>query len=349
MSGGVDSSVAAALLVEQGYQVIGIMLRLWTEPGVNSINRCCSPESMAQARRVSAQLGIPFYAIDAQEVFYNQVVDYFIDGYTQGITPNPCLQCNRHIRWEFLLNHALASGSEFMATGHYARLRQDDSRIQLLKGIDQDKDQSYVLHVLSQDQLSKAVFPLGEYTKSEVRQLARDFDLPVAERPESQDLCFIGDGDYRDFLERNSNQEANRGLILSSKGETLGTHQGLVNYTIGQRRGLGISSAIPMYVLEKDQAKNTLIVGEREKLGRDKLWAENVNWVSIDTPTVPIKAQVKIRYKSNEKSASIIPIDAETVLVKFDRNLNGITPGQAAVFYQEDICLGGGIIYASEY
>jgi tRNA-specific 2-thiouridylase len=328
MSGGVDSSVAAALLVEQGYQVIGIMLRLWSEPGKNQVNRCCSPEAMAQAKRVSAQ--------------------YFIDGYTQGITPNPCLRCNRHIRWEFLLNHALAFGSEFMATGHFARLRQDDSRILLLKAIDQEKDQSYVLHVLNQDQLSKAVFPIGEYSKPEVRQLARDFNLPVSERPESQDLCFIGNGDYRDFLDRNSQQEANDGLILNSKGETLGTHHGLANYTIGQRRGLGISSPVPMYVLDKDSTSNSLIIGEREKLGRNRLWAENVNWVSIDTPANPINAQVKIRYKSSDEPASIIPIDGDRVKVNFERHLNGITPGQAAVFYQEDICLGGGIIYASE-
>jgi tRNA-specific 2-thiouridylase len=348
MSGGVDSSVAAALLVEEGYEVIGIMLRLWSEPGTNNINRCCSPEAMAQAKRVSAQLGIPFYAIDAQEVFYNQVVDYFIDGYTQGITPNPCLRCNRHIRWEFLLDHALAFGADFMATGHYARLMQVDSRIQLLKAVDQDKDQSYVLHVLSQDQLAKAVFPLGEYSKTEVRQLARKFDLPVADRPESQDLCFLGDGDYREFLERNSIQSVNGGLILSSKGETLGTHQGLANYTIGQRKGLGISSAVPMYVLEKDQVSNTLIVGERDQLDQDKLLAENVNWVSIDPPTDTFEAQVKIRYKAREESAGINPISAETVTVKFDRKIKGITPGQAAVFYQDDLCLGGGIIYASE-
>jgi tRNA-specific 2-thiouridylase len=348
MSGGVDSSVAAAILVDQGYDVIGMMLRLWSEPGTDSVNRCCSPEAMAQARRVSAQLGIPFYAIDAQDVFFNQVVDFFIEGYTQGITPNPCIRCNRHIRWGFLLNHALAFGSDFMATGHYARLRHNNSRIQLLKAVDREKAQSYVLHVLNQDQLAKAVFPLGEYSKSEVRQLARNFNLPVADRPESQDLCFISQGDYREFLQRNSTQTANGGLILNTEGETLGYHQGLMNYTIGQRRGLGISSPIPMYVLEKDQASNTLIIGEREHLGRDTLLAEDVNWVSIGLPADPFQAQVKIRYKSSEEPASIYPIDVGKVKIKFDRKINGITPGQAAVFYQDEICIGGGIIYASE-
>jgi tRNA-specific 2-thiouridylase len=347
MSGGVDSSVAAALLVEQGYEVIGMMLRLWSEPGTQSVNRCCSPEAMAQAKRVCAQLGIPFYAIDAQDVFYNQVVEYFIEGYTQGVTPNPCLQCNRHIRWEFLLNHALAFGSQFMATGHYARLRKDSNRIQLLKAVDEGKDQSYVLHVLNQDQLSKAVFPLGNYSKTEVRQLAKQFDLPVADRPESQDLCFLGDGDYREFLTRNSNQEVNGGFIISPDGETLGTHEGLANYTIGQRRGLGISSSAPLYVLEKDLEKNALIVGSKDDLDQRILWANNVNWVSIDPPMSPIQAQVKIRYQSSEEPAIVNPTQDESVEVKFDRKIKGITPGQAAVFYRDEICIGGGIIYAT--
>ncbi len=348
MSGGVDSSVAAALLVEQGYDVIGMMLRLWSEPGRKSINRCCSPEAMAQARRVAAQLDIPFYAIDAQDVFYKQVVEHFIEDYTQGITPNPCLRCNRHIRWEFLLEHALAFGADFMATGHYARLKQEQSRIHLMKAIDRDKDQSYVLHVLNQDKLAKAVFPLGEYTKSEVRQMAREFNLPVADRPESQDLCFIGEGDYREFLDRNSNRSVNGGLILNSDGERLGNHDGLLNYTIGQRRGLGISASVPMYVLEKNMADNTLIVGERELLGRKTLWAEEVNWVSIDPPDTPFKAQVKIRYKSQEQPALIHPIGNDKIEVEFDYKINGITPGQAAVIYRDEICLGGGIIYATQ-
>jgi len=348
MSGGVDSSVAAALLVEQGYEVLGIMLRLWSEPGSESTNRCCTPDAMAQAKRVCAQLGIPFYTIDAQDVFYNQVVEYFVDGYTQGITPNPCLRCNRHIRWEFLLNHALAFGSQFMATGHYARLSTGSNRIQLMKAVDEGKDQSYVLHVLNQEQLSKAVFPLGDYSKSEIRQLARELELPVADRPESQDLCFLGDGDYREFLGRNSKQNQPGGLILNSQGEFLGNHDGLARYTIGQRRGLGLSSPIPLYVLEKDQSRDVLIVGSKDDLDREKLFANGVNWVSIEPPRNPIQAKVKIRYKSNDESATIYPTQSESVEVKFDQKVKGITPGQAAVFYQDDICLGGGIIYASE-
>lgn len=235
-----------------------------------------------------------------------------------------------------------------MATGHYARLRHEGSRIHLLKAVDKDKDQSYVLHVLNQEKLGKAIFPLGAYTKKEVREIASDINLPVADRPESQDLCFIGDGDYRQFLERNSTLGVGGGPILNHSGETLGTHSGLENFTIGQRRGLGISSPIPMYVLEKDSSTNTLIVGEQELLGRDTLFAENVNWVSIESPKEALPAKVKIRYKSSEETASVIPVDAETVKVQFDSKINGITPGQAAVFYQDEICLGGGIIYASE-
>lgn len=348
MSGGVDSSVAAALLVEQGYDVIGMMLRLWSEPGTGSINRCCSPDAMAQARRVAAQLDIPFYVIDAQDVFYNQVVLPFIDGYTQGITPNPCLRCNRHIRWEFLYNHAQAFGAQFMATGHYARVRHDSDRFQLVKAMDASKDQSYVLHVLGQEKLSRALFPLGEFSKSEVRDIARRFNLPIAERPESQDLCFIGNGDYREFLRRHSNQEFSEGEIRNSRGEILGRHSGLAMYTIGQRRGLGLSSSIPLYVIEKNQRKNVLIVGSKVELDQERLRAKKVNWVSIKPPKKPIHAHVKIRYKSSEEPAWITSMEGGSVEVEFVNKIKGITPGQAAVFYDDDICLGGGIIETSQ-
>ena len=348
MSGGVDSSVAAALLVDQGFEVIGMMLRLWSEPGTGNKNRCCTPDAMAQARRVAAQLGIPFYAIDAQEPFYHQVVQYFIDGYTQGITPNPCLVCNRHIRWEFLLNHALAFGAQYMTTGHYARLREVSGRIQLLKAVDKSKDQSYVLHVLNREQLSRALFPLGEYSKKEVRQLAQQFNLPVADRPESQDLCFLGESDYRDFLKRNSLQNNNSGLVKNNNGEILGEHDGLAMYTIGQRRGLGLSSPEPLYVLDKDTLSNDLIVGTKEELKQHKLSVRDLNWISIETPIKPIRAQVKIRYKSSEEWAEITPGENGYAEVHFDHKIMGITPGQAAVFYDQEICIGGGIIQAPE-
>lgn len=348
MSGGVDSSVAAALLQEQGYEVTGMMMRLWSEPGTQESNRCCTPDAMALARRVSARLGIPFYAVDAQEIFHDRVVGYFLEGYTQSVTPNPCLACNRHIRWDFLLQRALASGADFMATGHYARsIKTDQGAHQLLRGVDLAKDQSYVLHVLGQDQLSHALFPLGDYTKAEARQLARRFNLPVADRSESQDLCFLAGGDYRSFLQRHAPQAGKPGPIVNRAGERIGEHQGLPFYTIGQRKGLGIAASQPLYVLEKDGLNNTLIVGVKGELGQQELLAVGVNWISGQGPTGPIQANIKIRYKAEEALGRITPIQPDRAHVRFDRPLRDITPGQAAVFYDGEVCLGGGIIRAS--
>lgn len=345
MSGGVDSSVAAALLVEQGYEVIGLMLRLWSEPGAETTNRCCTPDAMALARRVSAFLGIPFYAVDAQRPFFQTVVRYFNDGYAQGETPNPCLTCNRSIRWDLLFNRALALGAEYMATGHYARLQENnDGRIELLRAKDLTKDQSYILHVLNQTQLSHTIFPIGNFEKTKVRQLARQFDLPVADRADSQDLCFLGSGDYRQFLRRNNPTVQNPGLILNQEGDILGEHQGLAFYTIGQRKGLGINSTTPLYVLDKDLGRNALIIGKFDELGKTSLTARDVNWISGFQPVQPIRAQVKIRYKARDAWAIVSPLANNQVHVQFDEPVRDITPGQAAVFYNECVCLGGGII-----
>jgi tRNA-specific 2-thiouridylase len=344
MSGGVDSSVAAALLQQQGYTVIGMMMRLWSEPGSETANRCCTPDAMALARRVAARLSIPFYAVDAQQIFRDTVVEYFLEGYIRGETPNPCLACNRHIRWEFLLKHALALGADYLATGHYARLRTVEGKIQLLKGLDEKKDQSYVLSVLTQEKLRHALFPLGEYIKPQVRQLARDFDLPVAERSDSQDLCFLGDGDYRQFLLRHAPQVQTPGPILTRAGQPVGEHGGLAFYTIGQRKGLNVASPVPLYVLEKDLARNALIVGEAAELGGQALTAVQVQWVSGEAPAMPLRASVKIRYKAIETPGIITPLDEGRVRVAFDQPLRDITPGQAVVFYEGDVCLGGGLI-----
>jgi tRNA-uridine 2-sulfurtransferase len=346
MSGGVDSSVAAALLVKQGYEVIGIMMRLWSEPGKHTDNRCCTPDAMASARRVAARLDIPFYAVDAQEIFFSKVVNYFMEGYIQGNTPNPCLECNRYVRWEFLLNRARALGADAMATGHYARLAKDSQgRIQLLRAVDAAKDQSYVLHVLGQEQLAQAIFPLGEYSKPQVRQMAREFNIPSAERADSQDLCFLGDGDYRSFITRHAREQVERpGPINNRAGQEIGRHQGLAFYTIGQRKGLGIASTQPLYVLQKDLHKNVLIVGGKDELGQRELLAERVNWISGEAPPDRIRAQVKIRYKSREAWANVTPMQDDLVHVRFDEPLRDITPGQATVFYQDEVCLGGGVI-----
>lgn len=346
MSGGVDSSVAAALLVQQGYDVVGLMLRLWSEPDQEQHNRCCTPDSMSQARRVAAILGIPFYTLDAKEVFRSTVVQGFIDGYASGITPNPCLVCNKNIRWGFLLDHALELGARWFATGHYARLRRDtNNQVCILRAIDTAKDQSYVLHSLNQDQLAYTVFPLGEHTKTDVRELARKFNLPVAKRPDSQDLCFLGDSDYRAFIRRNAPDLSQNGPIYNSAGLKIGIHQGLAYYTIGQRKGLGLASQIPLYVINKDTNQNALIVGSIDELGQSDFFVDKVNWINQKPGNQKsIHAQVKIRYKAAEVSCLITPRSSERVYVELSTPVRDITPGQAAVFYDGDLLLGGGII-----
>ncbi len=345
MSGGVDSSVAAALLKQQGYDVTGMMLRLWSEPGKEDSNRCCTPDSMAQARRVAGILDIPFYVIDAKEVFKETVVQYFLDGYARGETPNPCLLCNRQIRWTFLLNHALALGAEYMATGHYVRIqRAEDGKHNLLRAIDHSKDQSYVLHVLTQDKLARALFPVGEYPKPEIRRLAADFGLPTASRADSQDLCFLAGEDYRGFLQRNAAEMLKPGEIVMRDGKVIGQHSGLANYTIGQRKGLGVASAVPLFVLTKNSSSNALVVGTQDELGVTEIIARDVNWMDGDTPNEPFRAEVKIRYTAKEVEALVSPMEGNQASVKFDAPVRDATAGQAAVFYQGEVMLGGGII-----
>ena len=344
MSGGVDSSVAAALLKEQGYDVIGMMLRLWSEPGKEESNRCCTPDSMAQARRVAARLDIPFYVVDAKDVFHDTVVQYFLDGYGRGETPNPCLVCNRQIRWTFLLDHALALGADFMATGHYVRKQTTNNIHYLLRAVDRKKDQSYVLHVLTQEKLARALFPVGDYPKPEIRAIAEKHGLPTATRKDSQDLCFLAGEDYRNFLQRHAAEMLKPGEIVTREGRSLGEHTGLANYTIGQRKGLGVASPIPLYVLGKNAASNTLLVGTLEELGSRELIARDVNWVSGQEPQEPFRAEVKIRYTAREAWAQVTPLEGGQVKVQVEAPQRDITAGQAAVFFQGDVLLGGGII-----
>ena len=345
MSGGVDSSVAAALLKQQGYDVVGMMLRLWSEPGKEDSNRCCTPDSMAQARRVAAKLDIPFYVVDAKNVFRETVVQYFLDGYARGETPNPCLLCNRQIRWTFLLDHALALGADFMATGHYARTQKAESgKVKLLRAVDETKDQSYVLHVLTQEKLQRALFPVGDYPKAEIRQIADSFGLPTASRADSQDLCFLAGDDYRNFLARNAPQILQPGDIITREGRVVGRHNGLANYTIGQRKGLGVASPVPLYVLGKDAAQNAVIVGAEDELGTRELIAKDVNWLSGDAPSAPLRAMVKIRYTARAVPAEVTPLNGGQAKVEFEAPARDVTAGQAAVFYVGEEVLGGGII-----
>lgn len=347
MSGGVDSSVAGALLKEQGYEVIGMMMRLWSEPGKEESNRCCTPDSMAMARRVAAKLDIPFYVIDAKDVFREKVVQYFLEGYAAGGTPNPCLLCNRQIRWTYLLDHALAMGVDFMATGHYARKQTNEMGFhELMRAIDPLKDQSYVLHVLTQEKLQNALFPVGEYSKAEIRQMAEKHGLPVHKRPDSQDLCFLAGEDYRDFIQRNDPNMLIPGVITRQDGQIVGEHNGLANYTIGQRKGLGVPSPVPLYVLKKDAVTNRLIIGEADELGTGSLQAKEINWISGSPPHEPFRAKIKIRYTAKEAPGVVIPLNhGQEVQVQFDAPQRDVTPGQAAVFYVGDVVYGGGIIH----
>jgi tRNA-specific 2-thiouridylase len=344
MSGGVDSSVAAALLAEQGYDVSGLMLGLWADPDAEFENRCCASNAVALARRVADQLAIPFHRIDAAELFRREVVVPMIADYSRGRTPNPCLRCNRAIRWGFLMRHALALGADYLATGHYARIRRAQDAFELLRGVDPSKDQSYVLASLGQEDLARTLFPLGGMAKTEVREQARRLRLPVAERPDSQDLCFVPGGDYRRFLKKYAPEIFQPGPILTRDGKTLGEHQGLPAYTIGQRKGIWVSSPRPLYALEIDPARNALIVGPVEELGRGSLRTEQASWVQGAPPAKAFRAAVKIRYTSREQPAAAAVEETGGVLVKFDRPQRDITPGQSAVFYNEEICLGTAVI-----
>ncbi|NOX63437.1 MAG: tRNA 2-thiouridine(34) synthase MnmA [Chloroflexi bacterium] len=349
MSGGVDSSVAAARLVEAGYRVIGVMMRLWSEVerGQGSENRCCTLEAREEARRIAAYLDIPFYLINVEQIFKRQVVDYFIQGYLSGVTPNPCLACNRTIRFDYLLNYARALGADYLATGHYARVRATPSGFQLLRGVDKAKDQSYVLSVLGQKELRHLTFPVGDLTKAEVREMARKYGLEVATKAESQDLCFLADGDYRRFLQDWANGAIKPGPIVDVKGRVLGEHRGLPFYTIGQRKGLGVSSRERLFVISLEPESNTLVVGPAQYLGRDRLIAGQMNWISGEAPAEPFECTVKIRYRARDRAARVIPLAADRVEVRFAEPVRDITPGQAAVFYQGEVCLGGGLIERS--
>ena len=344
MSGGVDSSVAAALLKAQGYDVVGLMLKLWSAGESGRANRCCTPADVDAARAIANQLEIPFYLINIADSFRATVVDYFIDEYIAGRTPNPCLMCNRHIRYELLLNKALNLGAQYLATGHYARVREVEGQYQLLRGVDVKKDQSYVLSVLGQNELAHALWPLGELNKSQVRELARQFNLPVAEKTESQDLCFLADGDYRDFLRQYAPDGSIRpGEIRDTSGKVLGQHQGLPFYTIGQRKGLGLAAGEPLYVLALMADENAVIVGPQAELGRKECTARAMHYVGSVPPIEPFRATAKIRYKARE-AAVIVQPQGSSAHIEFDEVQRDITPGQGLVLFDGEIVIGQGFI-----
>lgn len=353
MSGGVDSSVAAALLVEQGYEVVGIMLRLWSEPPrpvlgsevEAATNRCCSAESVHEAASVADRLGIRFYAISAETLFKQRVVDGWIQGYAAGLTPNPCLNCNRHIRFGYLLEYARSLGASYLATGHYARLRRSsEGCVELWRGVDRAKDQSYVLSVLGQAELESVLFPVGSYTKPQVRALAAERGLPAASRVDSQDLCFVASGDYRRFLGEYAPEAVLPGPILDTGGRQMGEHRGLPFYTIGQRGGLGIAAGRPLYVLRLDVERNALIVGGAEELGSTAFRTGPANWVTGVPDDGRFEAEVQIRYRGQPVAAAVNVLADGSAMIEVRTPLRDVTPGQAAVFYRGEKCLGSGLI-----
>lgn len=346
MSGGVDSSVAAALLAEAGHDAVGISMRLYSTPQENYSKSCCSPDDLFDARTVASSLDIPFYVANYQEVFRERVIDYFVDEYRRGRTPNPCVACNNHLKFDILLKRSLALGSKFLATGHYARIDRSGERPILKKGLDETKDQSYFLFGIPREALDRIIFPLGGLEKDEVRGEAHRLELETADKPDSHEICFVAGGDYKDFVaEKLAQEEQTPGVLKHVDGTVLGEHDGIHNFTIGQRRGLGISYHEPLYVQAIRPDDGTVVVGPDHDVSSRGLVAERCNWLSFERPVGPMECQVKIRYRSEAVPALVtVGADAETAFVEFEEPQRAVTPGQAAVFYRGDEVLGGGWI-----
>ena len=357
MSGGVDSSLAAFLLHQEGYQVAGISMKLWDFGEVGGDHhpdgKCCSLESLNDARAVCQNMGIPHYVVDMRDDFRDEVISDFVAEYLRGRTPNPCIVCNTKIKWHSLWKKADSLGASFLSTGHYARIRYDEGvkRFLLLKGVDSSRDQSYALWGLSQEDLKRTLFPLGDMTKKEVRTLAGEHNLKVAEREESQEICFVTDDDYPRFIKEWKEEKGSYpdgriapGPILNLEGEKLGEHKGIPFYTVGQRRGLGIAAAKPLYVLRIEPEENAIYVGENQELLRSSFVVKGVNWIALDDLVKETECEIKIRYQHIPQKGTIYPLTQDEVMVKFSRPERAITPGQSAVFYQGDVVVGGGVI-----
>lgn len=347
LSGGVDSSAAAALLLEQGYEVVGITLKLWPQDcALRADDECCGPQAVADARAVCHKLGIPYYVLNEAEEFQTKVIRYFTAEYKAGRTPNPCVMCNQTLKFGRLIDRADQLGARYVATGHFARLERSPhtARILLRRGRDPHKDQSYFLFSLRQDQLARALFPLGEKTKADSRAVARQCQLTTADKQESMEICFVPDNDYGKFLRQAELAQPHGGEIVNLDGQVLGRHEGIEFYTIGQRRGLRLSSPKPLYVLELDAARNRVVVGDQSALARDQFEVERCNWIALDRPPKTLEATVKIRYHHPGTMATVTPLEGGKASVKLETPQRAVTPGQAAVFYQEDLVLGGGWI-----
>ena len=349
MSGGVDSSAAAALLLDQGYDVIGITLKLWPQDCVSRAeDKCCGPQAVMDARSVSHRLGIPYYLVDEADDFQKQVIQYFAEEYKAGRTPNPCVMCNEKLKFGTLINRARQLGAEYVATGHFARIEKnaETGRYLLKKGKDTRKDQSYFLFSLKQEQLARSIFPLGELTKNDTREIARESHLKTAEKEESMEICFVPDKDYGKFLQQAKLMQKHKGEIVDVHGRVLGEHDGIEFYTIGQRKGLGISSPRPLYVVELDAANNRVIVGDESQLDRDEFSVERCNWIAFETPPEEFEATIKIRYNHPGARGMVRSEPNGSAKIKLHSPQRAITPGQACVFYDDDLVIGGGWIGA---
>ncbi len=349
MSGGVDSSVAAALLLDAGYDVIGVTLQIWPDVCKEKMDQeggCCSASAVDDARRIANSLGIPYYVLNFKDTFQKKVIDYFKDEYFKGSTPNPCIACNRYVKFGNMLEKAQSMGIEYVATGHYARIKFDSNsgRYLLRKSVTEKKDQTYALYNLDQNQLSKTLFPIGDYSKDRVREIAKELGFSLFSKPDSQEICFIDDNDYGRFIRENSNKKIIPGNFLDKNGIILGKHQGIVNYTIGQRKGLGITFGKPMFVVDIDPVGNNVILGDNADVFSSSLIANDLNFISIDNLSEKIHVKAKIRYSAKESPATVTPLDNGSVEVLFDEPQRAITPGQSVVFYDDDIVIGGGVI-----
>jgi tRNA-specific 2-thiouridylase len=344
MSGGVDSSVAALLLQREGFDVVGVTMKLYSLDHVDlpaSYQGCCTLDDVEDARAVCRRLGVPHYVLNVQREFQTHVIDYFCREYKNGRTPHPCIACNDKIKFNFLMNRAKALQADYVATGHYARIDKTENGCVLRKGRDADKDQSYVLFGMGQHEMAHTLMPVGAHTKGDIRRMALEADFPNAEKPDSQDICFIPLGDYKAYLAQHST--GTPGDIVDLHGNVLGQHQGIEYFTVGQRRGLGINVGEPQYVVRVDADANRVIVGPEQALYSDRLWASKVNYTSGATPEGPTEVTVKVRYKAHEAPA-VLYADGDEALVCFEESQRALTPGQAVVFYQGDVLIGGGII-----
>lgn len=351
MSGGVDSAVAAALLDGAGYRIVGMTLRLWSEehgPEASRENRCCSLESIADARRVCDDLGVPHYIVNVEAQFKREIVDHFVAAYVAGSTPNPCVRCNQYIKFGALWHHAELLGADLLATGHYARVQRDPATGEalLLRGADRQKDQSYALSRLSQAQLRRSIFPLGDLTKEQTRHAAAVHGIAIAGKPESQELCFVTRDDYRAFLRRQRPGATSPGPLVREDGTAVGVHTGLTDYTVGQRKGLGLASPLPMYVTRLEPKTNTVVVGGAAALLRAEMRAVATSFIQGERPEAPVRVTAQIRYHGAELPATLVPEHDHVVLVRFDEPQRAVSPGQAVVFYQGERVLGAGDIAA---